>query len=169
MIAALLGFLGIVLVFLPSLHHIGLLALSASALSGLATSGNMVIAKRIPYGATQSTIVVWATSIIANVVMAILFREHLPHAGWHLPWLYLVFFAVASITASWSFIRGVKLIEAGAAGVLGLLEIVFGVIFGVFFFNERPGLVVLLGVAVIIVAAAIPYLKDYNAERGTID
>jgi drug/metabolite transporter (DMT)-like permease len=60
-----------------------------------------------------------------------------------------------------------KLIDAGAAGILGLLEIVFGVLFGIIFFHERPAAMALLGMVVIIAAAAIPYFRDYNAKRGT--
>ena len=62
-----------------------------------------------------------------------------------------------------------KLIDAGAAGILGLLEIVFGVIFGVLLFHEHLALLVIAGVMVIIVAAAIPYLRDYNSKRGTLE
>jgi drug/metabolite transporter (DMT)-like permease len=45
---------------------------------------------------------------------------------------------------------------------------VFGVLFGVVFFHETQGPVVLLGMMVIISAAAIPYIKDYNAKKGTL-
>lgn len=65
-------------------------------------------------------------------------------------------------------VKGIKLIEAGAAGVLGLLEIVFGLLFGVVFFRERPSAVALLGALVITAAAAIPYVSHYNFKKGTI-
>lgn len=87
--------------------------------------------------------------------------------GWHAPWLYLICFAIASVIASWSLVKGVKLIDAGVAGILGLLEIVFGVLFGVILFQERPTTSALLGMVIIIGAAAIPYLQDYNAKRGS--
>jgi drug/metabolite transporter (DMT)-like permease len=61
-------------------------------------------------------------------------------------------------------VRGVKLIDAGVAGILGLLEIVFGVVFGVIFFHERPTLVILTGMALIIVASGIPYFKSYKLK-----
>lgn len=168
-LAALLGIAGLGLIFSPSTAHLGWLALVAALISGLSVGVNSVLSKKIHYGATQSTIALWTASVIANVPMAFVFHESLPDIGWHLPWLYLGFFAVASIAASWLFIKGVKLIEAGAAGVLGLLEIVFGVLIGVAFFHERPATLVLLGVGLIIAAAAIPYVKDYNARRGTLE
>lgn len=167
-ISAALGLTGLALIFSPSSSQVVWLALGAAALSGLGSAFNTVIIKKIPYNATQSTIVLWVTSVIANVFMALLFREKYPAVGLHVQWLYLVAFAVASVIATWSLVKGVKLVEAGAAGVLGLLEIVFGVGFGVILFHERPNLIVLAGVVVIIAAAAIPYVKDYNAKRGTL-
>jgi drug/metabolite transporter (DMT)-like permease len=165
-----LGLVGLWLVFSPSIAAgFGWLALVAALVSGLGSAANSVIAKKMPYNATQATVFLWIASVVANIPMAFLLQEHAPSVGWHIQWFYLVLFAVASIIASWAFIKGVKLIEAGAAGVIGLLEIVFGVLFGVIFFSERPGLVVLSGVAIIIVAAAIPYIKDYNARRGTLE
>jgi len=110
----------------------------------------------------------WAASVIANIFMAILFREKYPDVGLHIQWIYLLFFAIASVIATWSLVKGVKLIEAGAAGILGLLEIVFGVGFGIIFFHERPGTLALVGAIVIIAASAIPYAKDLNLKKGSL-
>jgi len=168
-ISAGLGFVGLIIIFSPSIQTIGWLALSAAAISGLCIGANTVFAKKIHYNATQSTIVLWISSVVANFFMAFVLHRPAPDFGWHIEWLYLVLFAIASLVASWSMVSGVKLIDAGAAGVLGLLEVVFGVLFGVIFFHERPGIVVLAGVIVILAAAAIPYVKDYNVRRGTLE
>ena len=168
-LSALLGMVGLGLIFSPSTSRLGWLALVAALVSGVSAGANTVFAKQVTYNATQSTLVLWVASVIANLCMAFALAETHPTVGWHVQWLYLVFFAIASVIASWALIKGVKLIDAGAAGVLGLLEIVFGIFFGALFFHERPGVVVLLGVLVIIAAAAIPFVKDYNAKRGTLD
>ena len=104
---------------------------------------------------------------MANVIMAVVLNEKHPARGLHIQWLYLILFGVASVIASWLLVKGIKLIEAGAAGVLGLLEIVFGLLFGIVFFRERPSAVALLG-ALVITAAAIPYVSHYNFKKGTI-
>jgi drug/metabolite transporter (DMT)-like permease len=167
-IATALGMVGLGFIFSPSTASLGWLALIAAVLSGISVGANSVFAKQVRYNATQSTLVLWVASVVANIPMAFLFREVRPDIGWHSQWLYLVFFAIASVVASWTLIKGLKLIEAGAAGILGLLEIVFGVLFGAVFFHERPGGLMLTGVVIIIAAAAIPYVKDYNAKRGTL-
>lgn len=167
-ISAILGLMGLALIFAPSDSRLAWLALFAAILSGVATSFSLVITKQMPYNATQSSVLSWTASIIANLLMAAVFTEKMPAIGQHVQWFYLLIFAVASVIASWTFIRGLKLIDAGAAGVLGLLEIVFGLLFGILFFHEKPELIAIFGVVTIIVAAAIPYVKDYNAKRGTI-
>lgn len=163
-ISAVLGILGLGLIFSPSVSSLGLVALLGALVGGLASSANMVFSKQIRYNATQSTLVLWTASVFANIIMAILFSEYYPPIGLQIQWLYLLFFAVASVVASWALVKGLKLIDAGAAGVLGLLEIVFGVLFGIIFFRESPDKLALLGMAIIIVAAAIPYIKEYRAK-----
>jgi drug/metabolite transporter (DMT)-like permease len=166
--SALIGLTGLAFIFSPSIDKIGWLALVAACVSGLSSAANTVFAKKINYNATQSTIVLWTTGIIANMFMVAILSKHYPAIELNIKWLYVVIFSVASVIASWSLVRGVKLIDAGAAGVLGLLEVVFGILFGVLFFHERPGLIVLLGAVIIIGAAAVPYAKDYNSQRGTL-
>jgi drug/metabolite transporter (DMT)-like permease len=163
-----LGLVGLALIFSPTGSNVAWFALALAALSGLGSAFNTVLVKKIPYNATQATIVMWVASVIANIFMAVIFREKYPDIGLHVQWLYLVFFAIASVIATWSLVKGVKLIEAGAAGILGLLEIVFGVGFGMIFFHERPGMLALIGGVVIIASAAIPYVRDFNIKRGTL-
>jgi drug/metabolite transporter (DMT)-like permease len=169
LLATALGVVGIGLVFSPNLKVVGWFALVAALVAGLATALNMTTTKKVPYNGSQSAILVWASGVIANVPLVFLLGEPIPVVGWHAEWFYLLLFAAASLIASWTFIRGLKLIEAGAAGILGLLEVVFGVVFGVVFFHERPDIVVLTGIASIIAAAAIPYLQHYNLQKGMLE
>jgi drug/metabolite transporter (DMT)-like permease len=168
-ISAALGLAGVALIFSPSVAGFGWLALVAAVVSGLSSAAHYVIAKKLPHNSAQTTIFVWTASLLANIPMAFFFHETFPPVGWHVEWFYLVIFAVVSVVASWSVVAGMKLIDAGAAGVLGLLEIVFGVVFGVVLFHEQPGLMVLFGVVLVIAAAVIPYIRDYNERRGTLD
>lgn len=166
-LSAALGIAGLGLVFSSSFTGFGWLALSAAAISGFGAAIVMFAVKKVPYSTTQSTIAAWSASVVANTLMAFLITETRPTFDLHIEWLYMLFFAIASVIASLALVKGLKLIDAGAAGVLGLLEIVFGIIFGVVFFHERPGALVLVGAATIIIAASIPYIKEYRADQGT--
>ena len=169
LIASTFGIVGLVLVFSPSLKAVGWLALSAAFLSGLATAVNMATTKKIPYNGSQSAILVWGAGAVANIPLVFILGEPTPVFAWHIAWLYLLIFALASLVASWTFIKGLKLIEAGSAGLLGLLEVVFGVLFGFVFFGERPSPIIFIGIASILAAAAIPYLKYFNAQTNRLD
>ena len=165
LLSAALGIVGLVLIYLPSISGgIGWLALGAAAISGLGGALNMVCVKLVPYNATQSIVVGWGTGVPANLLMAFLLGETAPAFGLDAVWMYLLIFAVTSVIASWMFTTGLKLVDAGIAGILGLLEIVFAVLIGVVFFDEKPGPLVLAGACVIIVSAAIPYVQTWGTE-----
>lgn len=162
-----LGILGLWLVFTPNLKALGFLAMGAALLSGLSSGLNMVVNKKLQYSASQTAIMTWAATAVVNIPFVFMVHEHMPPFNLH--WIYLLLFALASLTASWTLISGLKLIEAGAAGILGLLEIVFGIVYGALFFSERPSILSLLGMAAIIMAAAVPYVQHYNSQKGTIE
>ena len=164
-LSAILGLLGISLIFAHSISSFGWTALLAAALSGVCAAGVTFFTKIIPYEATQTTLSLWISSAIANTIMIFVVSEHIPSLSLSKEWLYLIIFAIASIIASWCLIRGLKLIDAGVAGILGLSEIVFGLIFGVLFFGEHLNNVEILGVLVIISAAAIPYIKELSKHK----
>lgn len=164
-----LGFLGLGLIFAPTVTSVGWLALIAAVAAGLATGLNVVASKKMPYGALQTAAIVWTLGILANAPLMFIFAEPLDIFYAHIAWVYVAIFALVSVAASWTVIKGVKLIEAGTAGILNLFEIVFGLLFGVLFFNEHPGAIALLGVVAIIAAAAVPFVKDYNPRRGTLE
>lgn len=166
-LSAALGLLGLWLVFAPNMEGVGWMALGAAAVSGLSSAAHSVVGKKLKYSAIQTIILGWSASVIANVIMWIVLADSFP-ADLGIGWWYLVLFAVASVASTWMFMAGLKRIDAGAAGVLGLLEIVFGVVIGALLFNERPSLLALGGVIIILIAAAIPYLKDFNIRRGTL-
>jgi drug/metabolite transporter (DMT)-like permease len=161
--SALLGIVGLVLVFSPTLADLTTLPLLAALTSGICTAVGIVLSKQIKYASAQSTLVWWTSGLVANALVVALLDQNYPAFHWQVEWLYLLCFALASVVASWSLVRGVKLISAGTAGILGLLEIVFGMFFGVFLFHERPGVVALAGVVLILFSAAAPYFRDPNS------
>lgn len=164
-VSAGLGIIGLLLIFSPTVSGVGLLALFAAFISGLSSAANAVFAKKIHYNPTQSTLVLWLASVFANFLMAFVLSKSFPTFQWQVQWFYLVLFAIASVVASWSLTKGLKIIEAGIAGVLGLLEIVFAVVFGIVFFRERPTAIALLGMLVVIISAAIPYIQEFKSQN----
>jgi len=169
-LATIVGTFGIWLVFAPNLGGGNFIALLLAFVGGAASGVNIVASKKLPYGALQTALLAWFLGIFANLPFIFIFREPLASPfHFHVEWLYLVIFGMLSVGATWLMISGVKLIEAGAAGILQLFEIVFGVVFGIFLFGERPSKIVGAGILLIMVAAFIPTLKDLNIKRGTLE
>jgi len=164
-----LSFAGLYLLFTPNLAAVGWVALGAACVSGVSFGAINIVLKGAPYGVMKSNVMMWSTSLVANILMAVVVGQRVPAAGWDVRWVFLGLFAISSIVSSLMYVGGLKLIEAGAAGVLGLLEVVFGLVLGVVSFGQHVTIIALVGVVFILGAAAIPYVKDYNARRGTLE
>lgn len=162
LMATLFALAGLALTFSRSLSAGSAFAFIAAFTAGVAMGLDMAVSQKIKYSSSQTTIIAWGSGVIVNFAMAILLHEHAPSLTSTVAWLYLLAFTFVNIAASWLSIHGVKLIEAGAAGLLGLLEVVWALLFGVIFFAERPGLLAYFGAICIIVAAAIPYVREFN-------
>ncbi len=160
LLSACIGVAGLALVYITTASEgSNSLALVFAVVSGLSVAANTVLAKRLPYSTTQAVVAMWVTGMLANTPMIFILREPLPQIGLHVEWVYLAIFAFASVLSSWLMLRGMSYVDAGIAGVIGTLEIVFGIIFGVMFFDETLPTFAYLGVVVILVAAAFPYIN----------
>jgi len=158
-ISLLIGIAGLGLVFAPAIGTASaFLPLFAAFVSGLAIAINTIWAKRLTYDTTQSTIMLWTTSVFANTPMLFIFKEPLPVFELRIEYFYVFMFAVVSILASWLLLEALKSLEAGIAGLIGLTEIVFGVLFGILLFSEHITFTAAAGIGLIILAAAYPNL-----------
>jgi drug/metabolite transporter (DMT)-like permease len=152
----LIGAIGLLLIYSPQTGSVKALPILAACIAGMATAANTIIIKKVSYGPTQSTLVLWYTSIISNLVMAILLKENL-HVTSLANYAFIVLFAISSILATLMFVKAVKLIDISIASILGLTEIVFGVLFGIIFFHEKLSISQITGIIVIIGVCALPY------------
>jgi drug/metabolite transporter (DMT)-like permease len=164
LLATVLAVAGLCLTYAPSFHGASLLPFGAALIAGICTGLDLVVSQKITYNSSQTTVLAWATGIVGSLPTAFILREHVPSLL-NIHWVYLLLFVVVCIASSWLSIHGIKMIEAGAAGILGLLEIVWALIFGIVFFDERPHALVYLGAVCIMAAATIPYLK--TVKKGS--
>lgn len=163
-LATILGLSGICLVFIPhSTSHITL-GIIAALISGLGSGLNLVVNKYIKYSASQTAILTWSSTIIVCLPIALLLSQHVPPLNNH-HWYFLMIYTLASVVASYALIYGVKLIEAGAASILGLLEIVFGILYGLLIFSQKINSLSLCGLGIILIAAAIPYYQEFSKNK----
>jgi drug/metabolite transporter (DMT)-like permease len=100
----------------------------------------------------------WLIIIPTNGLISVLAGEvqHMP--SFNIVWLYQIGYAVAGIIGFWAVIQGVKYIEASIGGLLGLLEIIFSIAFGVLIFKEVLTTKIIIGGFIIILASALPHI-----------
>ena len=163
--AVILSLLGLILTFGLSFKGSELLPALAALSSGLATGYEGVVVQKIKYSATQSTIIAWTVGIVVNVPIGLALHEKIPTNFISKAWLYLLIFSVISVLSSWFNIAGSKLIEAGVVGIIGLSEVVFGVLFGVAVFHEKLHLSVVVGMILIVGAASLPYIIELRSHN----
>jgi drug/metabolite transporter (DMT)-like permease len=168
LLATVLALSGLLLTFTPSLGHASLLPFLGALAAGFAIGGDMVVSQRIQYSSSQTTVLAWTTGLILNVPAAFILHEHTPGLHMDVHWLYLLLFVGVCIASSWLSIHGVKLIDAGTAGILGLLEVVWAMLFGITFFHERPHMLAYVGAVCIIAAAATPYVTS-RQDKAVIE
>jgi drug/metabolite transporter (DMT)-like permease len=133
-----------------------------AVLNGIASGGEVAFSKKLSdkysplYLTTLSWLIIAATSLPLSLALG---ESQVPPAL-TLPWLFLICYAISSLLAFWTVILGVRYLEASIGGLIGLLEIVFSIAFGVLFFGESISGRIAIGGALIIFAAALPNLAD---------
>lgn len=170
-IALLLGLTGLVLVASPYLQSASLLAIIACAFAGFCGAAEITFTKKLPahYSGYYITFLVYLMTAIITLGLAVTVGGGgMPLPVTMLPWLLSLGYAVTIIAAIVLVIRGFKTTEPSVGGIIGLMEIVFGVIFGVLFFSEQISLVVFAGAMCILVAGLLPIVgKGKNQSRRT--
>ncbi len=166
-VSLLVALAGLYLTFSFSIEAFTLLAASMAVLNGIASGGEVAFSKKLSNKYSPLYLVAWSWLIIfvTNSIISVAIGEiqHLP--SFSLVWLYQAGYVVASLFGFWLIIEGLKYIEASIGGLIGLLEVVFGVGFGILIFGESLTLKIIAGGALIIAAAALPHIKDLIVKR----
>jgi len=154
--------IGMYLVFSISITTFSVLAVSMAILNGVASGGEISFSKKLSskYSALYLTWLSWLIIILINALFSFALGEiqHLPSLD--VVWLYQIGYVIAGIIGFWAVIQGLRYIETGIGGLLGLMEIVFSIAFGILVFKEVLSPRVVLGGLVIVIAAAVPHLVD---------
>lgn len=166
-VAFLMAIIGLAISFSFSLQAFSLLAASMAVLNGIASGGEVSFSKKLSgnYSALYLTWLSWLIILITNLPISLILGEtqHLP--SFSLVWIYQIGYVAAGMIAFWAIIEGLKYVEASIGGLLGLLEIVFSILFGMLIFNEGPTLRSTLGAMLVFAAAALPHITDLRSTK----
>lgn len=166
-----LALVGMYLVFSFSLATFTLLAALMAVLNGIASGGEVSFSKKLSgkYSALYLTWLSWLIIIPTNGITSVLVGEtqHLPSLD--IVWLYQLGYVVAGIIGFWAVIEGLKYIESSIGGLLGLLEIIFSITFGILIFKEVLTERIIIGGLVVIFASALPHLVSLFKKETAIN
>lgn len=169
-ISLILGCIGLFLIFFNSLGEYSILALLMAALGGFAVGGQTSASKLIPkkFSAIQTSTITWISGFVIGLPISLILGEKQIIPSFNVQWLSMFVFAAAGLLAFYFVIEGFKKVDASIGGLIGLLEVVFGVAFGVLIFNELLTINMIFGSIIIFIAASLPHLKFFQNSSTRI-
>ena len=147
--AILVGFVGVLIMLKPS----GDFSLaSIYAVAGSVLFAVTIILGRILRGTSDTTLVTWQTicSLILGAGMVVVL------GGWGAPtpieWVGMLLLGIVSCIAHLMIVRALKLAPAAMLAPLHYTLLLWAVIFGWLFFGDVPGVRILVGAAIVVLA-----------------
>jgi len=162
-----LGVIGLVLVALPDMGTLSTLtAVLASIFAGICGAAEITFTKKLPekYSPYYVTFLIFSLTFVLAGLLAALMPSPVALPSTTLPWLLIVGYALSIIAGIVCVIRGFKTTEPSFGGIIGLMEVVIGVIFGVLIFGEQLTVSTILGALLILIAALLPFFR-YNRSK----
>lgn len=166
-ISFLLALVGMYSVFSFSLISFTILAAMMAILNGVASGGEVSFSKKLSnsYSPLYLTTLSWLIIIVTNGPISFILggTQYLP--SFNVVWLYWLGYAISGLFAFYLIIAGLKYIESSIGGLMGLLEIVFSISFGIIIFKENLTYEIALGALLIIFAAALPHIHELRVRN----
>lgn len=164
-----LAFVGLALVFGTAVITFAPLGLALALLNGVASGGEVSSSKKIETKYSPALVVFWGwvfTLILHLPISLIIGERQVPIAFDH-AWLWLVIYSFVNAAAFWLVIVGFRYVDASVGSLIGLMEVVFAVIFGAIIFHEVLNVNVYIGGVLILIAAMLPDLINIVQHKRT--
>jgi drug/metabolite transporter (DMT)-like permease len=163
-----LALLGLLMTFGLSLSAFSLGAMILAALSGIACGGEVATSKKTTdrYSSLLLTTYSWIFILLTHLPLSLIVGERQIVPELNQEWLAMLGYAASGLGGFWLIIEGFKYVDASIGGLIGLLEIIFSVFFGIFFFDDRLTIPVVVGGIIIILAAVLPDIYALKHPRA---
>lgn len=159
-ISIILAFLGLVLLFSNAVLVFAPLGLGLAMLNGVASGGEVSSSKKIEAKYPPALVIFWGWifTILTHLPISLLIGEKQVPIHFDRAWMWLLIYAFVNAAAFWLVIEGFRHVDASIGSLIGLMEVIFGVLFGAIFFKEALTWSVWAGGSLIVSAAMLPDL-----------
>lgn len=166
-ISSIAALAGMYLVFSFSLKEFALFAALMAVVNGIASGGEVAFSKKLSYKYTPLYLIIlsWAIILVTNMIISVVIGEPQVASPFTMTWIWQLAYSVTSLFAFWLVIAGFKYIDASLGALIGLMEIVFSIVFGIIIFGESLTLSISVGGILIITAAALPNAYDLIKQK----
>lgn len=160
-ISLILAFTGMASIYQLTLTPAQFLPATLTIIAGLLGATGVVLSKKLSgvYPELQIMCGYFATMFIFNSLLAYFTGQTIPPLSQTTAWFSWLAYAIALIVANFTVIEGFKYLDATIGSLIGLAEILFGILFGILLFGEplTPGMII--GAILILTSAALPNFK----------
>lgn len=166
-ISLIIAILGMVMIYGFSLAPNQIFPASMTVIAGLLGASTVILPKKLigNYHELQIMLGYFICQVLFNYPMAMIMGDALPVLQFSTPWLGQLGYAVSMLLANMAVIKGFEYMEPSVGSLIGLAEILFGVMFGILIFGESIGLGMIVGGICIILAAALPNLMEMRSKK----
>jgi len=160
-ISLVIAILGMGLIYRFSLTPSQILPAILTCFAGFLGAATVVLTKKLSSNFHELQIMIgyFIAQVVFNLPLAIILNETLPALTHSTAWLAQLAYAISLFTANFTAIEGFKYLEGSIGSLIGMTEILFGILFGFMFFSEILTPLTLVGGLLIILAAALPNLR----------
>lgn len=168
LLSMILAFVGLACVFGAAVISFAPLGLGLALLNGVASGGEVASSKKVEQHYSPALVVFWGWvfTLITHLPISLLAEQQIAIA-FDTAWLWLVVYSLVNAAAFWLVIVGFRYVDASIGSIIGLLEVVFAVIFGALIFDEALSPSIYAGGALILVAAMLPDMVNILRHRRT--
>ena len=164
-----LAFVGLALVFRTAVLAFAPLGLGLALLNGVASGGEVSSSKKVEDKYSPSLVVFWGWvfTLITHLAISLIIGEKQVPIAFDHAWLWLLVYSFVNAAAFWLVIVGFRYVDASIGSLIGLMEVVFAVIFGAVVFHEALKPSVYIGGVLILLAAMLPDLINIVRHKHT--
>ncbi len=161
-----LAVIGLATMYSFSLSVDQILPAISTSVAGLMGAGVVVLSKKVSdrYSETQILTSFFIVMLFANLVLSFVFHETTPMPEFSISWIAQLGYCVSIVLANAAVVKGFKYLEPSIGGLVGLLEVIFGVAFGILFFGEVVTMSTIIGGGLILLAASLPDVKKLYSK-----